>query len=68
MEWRPFLHLCVVATEKGIDMSPSTTVANFTYYHCLSGYFTRVKTTVKNYTITLKFILRGRESIVIVLL
>ena len=31
-EWRPLRHLGVVAIEKGAFWSPSTTVANFTYY------------------------------------
>ena len=30
MEYRPSLHLCVVPTEKGALMSPSTKVANLT--------------------------------------
>ena len=33
MEWRPPLHLGVVAIKKGIFGSPSTKVANFTYFY-----------------------------------
>ena len=33
MQFRPLLHLGVVAIEKGAFGSPSTKVANFTYTH-----------------------------------
>ncbi len=36
MELRPPLHLSVVAIEKGAFGSPSTKVANFTYYFRVS--------------------------------
>ena len=35
-EWHPPLHLGVVAIKKGAFWSPSTTVANFTYFYLVT--------------------------------
>ena len=42
MKRRPPLHLCMVSFEKGAFGSPSTKVANFTFYFTVGKYSLRI--------------------------